>query len=248
MNEFVKRDGAIYLNVPYAEAYIAKDLFNEDETQSTVATRYGDGFRVVGIFNIRFFDSDTEPRESKRLRTFNYPNMILTHPSESLIAKISLDPNQEPEDYYILKYYLGDEIMSAEEIKMVANCTKFLNMITRGKIPNTIPYSQFCEIWENNFQINSFNPGVPAVVMQMIWSEMCRDPNDITKPYRVIYGKGNASQTGYLPANMNNVASASAVFSALSFERQGETLATSLNMTRDGVVQHRSSIEEVLTM
>lgn len=249
MNEFVRQDDKIYLNVPYAEAYLPKVLFNDDEeTASSIAVQYADGFKIVGIFNMRFYQSDEDPRDSTKLRTFNYPNMIMTYPSDFSTAKLQLTADGEPEQYIILKYYMGDVIMAAEEVQSSANCTKFLNMITKGKIPSTVPYDKFDEIWASNFAINKFNPQVPAVIRQMIWAEMCRCPDDITKPYRMIWGKGNANPTGYIETNMNNVAAATSVFSALSFERIKEKLATSINMTKAGTEQRRSPVEEVLTM
>lgn len=249
MKEFIRQDDKIYVNVPYAEAYIPYEFFTKDkEMKSSIAVQYADGYKVVGLFNMRFFDSDEEERSSKKLRTFNYPNMLMTYPSDSEVKKLQLTEYGDPESYLILKYYMGDVIMNAEEMRSVENCTKFLNMITKGKIPSTIPYNRFVEIWQTNFAINRFNPQVPAVTLQMIWAEMCRDPNDVTKPYRMQYGKGNASLTGYIETNMNNVAAATSVFSALSFEKVTEKLATSLNMTRNGVEQRRSPVEEVLTM
>lgn len=249
MNEFIRQDDKIYLNVPYAEAYLPKVLFNDDEeTASAIAVQYADGFKIVGIFNMRFYQSEDDERNSTPLRTFNYPNMIMTYPSDYSTTKMQLTPNMEPEAYIILKYHMGDVIMAAEEVQSTANCTKFLNMITKGKIPSTIPYDKFIEIWQTNFAINKFNPQVPAVVLQMIWAEMCRCPDDITKPYRLEWGKGNADPTGYIETNMNNVAAATSVFSALSFERIKEKLATSINMTKNGVEQRRSPVEEVLTM
>lgn len=249
MNEFVRRDDKIYLNVPYAEGYIPQSLFNPDlETKSSIAVRYGEGYKIVGIFNMRFYDSDEEPRDSKPLRTFNYPNMIMTYPSESSIVRLKLSDYSDEEPYIVMKYYMGDVIMNAEEVQGVDNCTKLLNMITKGKIPNTIPYDKFVEIWHNNFAINKFNPRVPSLVLQMIWAEMCRDPEDITKPFRLKYGLGNADPTHYTESNMNNVSAASSVFSALSFERIKEKLASSVNMTRNGTEQMRSPVEEVLSM
>lgn len=251
MNEFVEKDGKILLNKPYAEAYIPKVLFNEEgeETKSSIAVQYADGFKVVGMFNMRFYDSDEDARDSTKLRTFNFPNMIMTYPSDFSVANLKLtETAEEAEPYYVMKYYMGDVIMSAEEIQSPANCTKFLNMITKGKIPSTIPYDKFEAIWQANFAINNFNPRVPSVILQLIWAEMCRDPNDITKPYRMIYGKGNADPTGYTETNMNNVAAATSVFSGLSFERVKEKLAASINMTTTGVEQRRSPVEEVLTM
>jgi hypothetical protein len=255
MKEFIKQDDKIYVNVPYAEAYIAEELFKTDEeTASSIAVQYADGYKTVGIFNMRFYQSDEDDRESSPIRTFNYPNMIMTYPSDSIAnVKLHLTNGDDSDDkdatkYRVLRYYLGDIIMAAEEVQDAANCTKFLNMITKGKIPNTIPYDVFVEIWHNNFQINDFNPQVPSVTLQMIWAEMCRCPDDITKPFRLLYGKGGANTTNYVETNMNNVASATSVFSALSFERFSDKMTTSLNMTREGVQQRRSPVEEVLSM
>lgn len=249
MNEFVLSGENILLNVPYAEAYISSDLFTKDEeTKSSIAVQYADGFKLMGMFNIRFYQSDEAPRESTKLRTFNFPNMIMTYPSDFTTAKLKLTPSSDPENYIVMKYYMGDVVMAAEEVQSPANCTKFLNMITKGKIPNTIPYDLFEGIWQTNFTINKFNPQVPSVILQLIWAEMCRDPNDITRPFRMIYGKGNADVTSYKETNMNNVAAATSVFSAMSFERIKEKLASSINMTTEGTEQRRSPVEEVLTM
>ena len=249
MNEFVLSEDKILLNVPYAEAYIPKKLFEPDEeTKSSIAVQYADGFKVVGLFNMRFYESDDVPRDSTKLRTFNFPNMIMTYPTDFTSAKLKLTETSEADQYLVLMYYMGDVVMMAEEIQSTANCTKFLNMITKGKIPNTIPYEHFEAIWQTNFRINKFNPRVPSVILQLIWSEMCRDPDDITRPFRMLYGKGNVDSTAYTETNMNNVAAATSVFSALSFEKIKEKLAASINMTKTGTEQRRSPVEEVLTM
>lgn len=252
MKEFIEQDGKILLNVPYAEAYISRKLFksnDEDkETASAVAIQYGEGFKLVGLFNIRFFESEDVPRTSVKLRTFSYPNMIMTYPSDFSIERLALREYDRPEPYVVMKYQMGDVIMMAEEVQQVSNCTKFLNMITRGKIPSTIPYDRFENIWQKNFEINAFNPQVPSVVLQLIWSEMCRDPEDMSRPFRMVYGKGNADPTSYLETNMNNVAAATSVFSALSFERSKEKLASSINMSLTGQEQRKSPVEEVLSM
>lgn len=246
-HEFVKDGHNIVLNVPYAEAYIPTSLFKDTESDSAVAVEYGEGFKVVGVFNMRCFQSEDQPRATVPLRTFNYPNTIVTYPDTSSIQTLTLQEGMEPDKYRIFHYQFGDVIMASESDQAVGNCTKFLNMITRGKIPNTIPYDQFVHIWENNFDINNFNPGVPSVTLQMIWAEMCRSRKDITVPFRMEYGKG-ANPTDYVSTNMNTVAAATSVFAGLSFERISEKLASGINMTRSGVEQRRSPMEEVLSM
>lgn len=248
MNEFTKTDGKIYVNVPYAEAYIAKELMCEEDKPSAVATPYGDGFKLIGMFNMRFFDDDKQPRDSVKLRTFNYPNVIITQPTTWSIETLALSPFKEPEQYYVFKYYFGDMMMDAEVQKDHSNCTKFLFMIMSGKIPETIPYDQFIKIWETNFAINGIDPGVPSLTLQLIWAEMCKNPSDLTYPFRKIVGRGGANILDYVQVNMDTTTSGSSVFSSIAFQKVTEKLATSMNMTKEGKEQRKSPVERVLTM
>ena len=52
MNEFRKEEENILINVPYAEAYIPLELFQD--TKSSMSMIYGDGIITMGIFYMRF--------------------------------------------------------------------------------------------------------------------------------------------------------------------------------------------------
>jgi isopentenyl diphosphate isomerase/L-lactate dehydrogenase-like FMN-dependent dehydrogenase len=57
-----------------------------------------------------------------------------------------------------------------------------------------------------------------------------------------------AAPIGGIAFNMNEVSSYTSVLSALTFERFSDKLTTSLNMTRENVVQNKSPIEKVISM
>lgn len=246
MKEFVKDNENIYLNKIYAEAYIPEDLFSDGEKEATVASEYGNGIRTIGIFNMRFFDSEDEDREKIKIRTLNYPNMIETYPSE--YETLTLTINGIKDKYRVLKYYKGDIIMSAFIKQDSENCERFLNLLTSGKIPRTISYPDILTMWIKNFQINSINPEVPAVTLQVVISEMYRDPSNPMRQFRKVAGKGKVDMGDYLAMNMNGVSSYSSVMSALTFERFSDKLTTSLNITKGGIKQNKSPIEKVLSM
>ena len=247
MNEFIKVGDYIHVNVPYMEAYISMDLFGDPEKESTVAARYGEGVKTIGLFNMRFFESDTQDREKIHIKTFNYPNMIESYPSE-YESNVSLTINGIEDKYMILKYYKGDIMMNSAIKQDSSNCESFLNMLTKGKIPNTISYTDIFKIWLKNFQINNVNPGVPSVTLQVIISEMYRNKNNPMEQFRKIAGKGNKSMYDYIAFNMNEVSSYTSVLSALTFERFSDKLTSSINMTKDGVTQNKSPIEKVISM
>ena len=44
MKEFIRNEDKIYVNVPYAEAYVAQSLMSKEDKPSAIACQYGDGF------------------------------------------------------------------------------------------------------------------------------------------------------------------------------------------------------------
>lgn len=248
---YFKKDGDLILvDVPYAEAYIPKDLFGDPESNSTPALFYGDGVKVIGNFTMRFFDSDEQKRESVPLKTFNYPNSIETKPDEIVSKELQLSPDMEPDKYYILKYYKGDIMMYDKVKKSSQNCERFLDFLSAGKMPRGIDYDDLFFIWIKNFKINNVNSGVPSVTLQLILSENCRFIDDPVKQFRKIIGKNDSTavNTDYQMCNLRKVAGYSAVMNALVFECFGEMLTTSLTMSKNNTKQNRSPVEEVLTM
>ena len=250
MKEFINDGENIFLDVPYAEMYIPEDYFGDPETEeqakSAVASEFGKGIKVIGIFNIRFFKSEDEPRDSQEVRTFMYPTSIETYPTEYETATLTISGITDK--YRILKYYQGDIIMSSYNKQDFDNCNKFITLITSGKIPKTVKYTDIFHMWLKNFRINGLNPAVPAVLMQVIVSEMCRDPKNPVNQFRKVAGKGKVDMLDYLGMNMNAVSAYSSVMAAMSFERLGDKIATSLTMTKDGVKQNKSPVEKVLSI
>ena len=107
VTEFKKsEDGKnIVLAVPYAEAYIPCDIIGDPDKGNPVAYEFGEGIRTIGLFNMRFYQNDEMDRESTKLRTFKYPNVITMYPSDRETVELQLAPDMDPEKYLILKYF-----------------------------------------------------------------------------------------------------------------------------------------------
>lgn len=272
MGYFISNGTNIIVNVPYMEAYIPEVLFKtidkESEMTSAVAYMDGDAVSTIGVFNVRIYDSDEQPRDSVPLKTFNYPSQIKTYPTKIIKKKLILTnadkdnaendditPSGDSEDedesimYYILQYYKGDIMMDANTEMKVSNCEKFSEMLSRGKIPNTIPYGQLQDIWAKNFAINDTSSGAPSVVMQLIIAEQARWAKDPSIPFRKKIGKmdGKVKETDYTLANMRAIASYNSTFAAMTFEDISQMLCSSINMTRQHKPQNKSPIEKVLS-
>ena len=248
MNEFVKSGEFVVLNSAYAEAYIPKELIGNPEKGNPTAYYYGEGLRTVGLFNIRFYDSDTADRNSAKLRTFNYPTTITMYPSEHETMKLRLSPDMEEDTYEVFKFYKGDIIMNTKVQQRSQNCEDFMNFLIRGKLPKGISYTDLYFAWNKNFKINKVNPGVPAITLQTIISENCRSKDDPMKQFRKVVDNPGVSMSDYRVHNMVNICSNSSVLNALTFERFGEMLTYALNMSKNDVKQNKTPLEEVLTM
>ena len=176
----------IYINTPYAEMYIPEEIIDTptgDPKPSSVAYEYGTGFVTMGIAYMRFFKDPNANRDSVKVSTLVYPNLIETHPSDSTKG-VDLMINGKADRYRILKYEHGDVLMEATSRKSSQNCEMFMRLISSGKIPNSLSYDEIYQAWMDNYSINGMSPNAPAVVLQAIIGEMCRDPKDPSKAFR----------------------------------------------------------------
>lgn len=248
MGNYTSDEEYVYLNRNYAEAYIPDDLFPKDTSKNNpIYSEYGDGYRIVGIFNIRYFESDEDKRESTKLMTFSYPNTIECYPSGDTEV-LTLTLNGVTDKYRVLKFYRGDIMMSAYSVQAHTNCEMFMGLISSGKLPKSLDYDADYTAWVKNWQINGQNPGVPWLILQIMVSEQCRYSKDPSKQFRKVVGTPGVRSDEYTIMDANGVSAYSSIMTAMAFERLTDKLATSLTMTKTGVQQNQSPVEKVLTM
>lgn len=265
-NEFISKDGKIIVNCDLLEAYIPQSLFDDerdgnDIIHAAIASSFGDGFKLVGIFNIRFANGDDAEKKisSAPLKTFIYPNIIETYPSSTSDRKLSLGNNADVEDgetdeetgdngaipYRVLRYVRGDIMMDAFNKKDSDNCVKFIDLLNKGKIPSTVLYADVYNAWIRNIEINGANPEVPYMTLQFIIASLYKCSNDITKPFRFIYGK-NMDRNDYYTTNIRGSVAGSSIFANQTFEHMNRMLTNAVNITRRDLPQEKSPIEKTL--
>ena len=157
--------------------------------------------------------------------------------------------NGKTDKYRILKYEHGDVLMEATSRKSSKNCEAFMRLLSSGKIPSSLTYDEVYQAWMDNYDINGMSPSAPAVMLQAIIGEMYRDPKDPSRQFSKVIGENpKVDPRSYHAMSMNAVSAYSSVMSALSFERMTEKLTSSINMTKSGVKQKKSPIEQIITM
>ena len=254
MSKELLNDGKyIFINTPYAEAYIADELFDsatEDPSPSSLAYNNGDSIVTLGIFYMRFFDTDEDTsklREKTKVRTLTYPNKIETFPTGQMTRE-TLTINGITDKYRVLRYYKGDILMSAASQKSANNVELFTKLVMAGKVPRSLSYDELYFTWKKNFEINAVNAAIPPVLIQAIISKVCRNPDNTSQEFRKLTGVKKVDPHNYIMLSMNQISAYSSVMTSMAFERFAEKLTTSLIMTKEGTQQERSPIEQVITM
>lgn len=243
----------IFINTPYAEAYIPDDLFdrpNEDPSPSSLAYNTGNSIITIGIFYIRFFDTDEvtpKMRDSIKVRTLVYPNKIETFPTGNTTRE-TLTINGLTDTYRVFRYNKGDIFMESTSQKSPNNVEMFTKLIMAGKVPSSLSYDELYFAWKKNFEINGVGTAIPPVLMQAVISKVCRNSENVSEEFRKIIGKKNLDPHDYIMLSMNQISAYSSVMTSMSFERFAEKLTTSLIMSKEGTPQEKSPIEQVITM
>ena len=136
-------------------------------------------------------------------------------------------------------------MMDAEIKKDADNCTKFLDILNKGKLPNTISYPEVYNAWIRNIEINDGKTGVTYMQLQYIISCIYKMKKDISKPFRMEYGK-DMSSNNYYTSNIRGSVATSSIFANQTFEHMSRMIVTSVNMTRRGLEQDRNPVEATL--
>lgn len=198
-------------------AYIPEKYF-----ERKLAEIEGDYINLVGIFN--YTVQSTKNGRNNGLNNFIYPTYITTRPGSIEKAKgLKLIKNSDPEDYRILRYSPGDIVVnSTKTTRFVGNVEKVLNLFfILGYIPNTIPYDKLGDIMFESMDIFGDSFGVNAQVMGIALSEVCRDKNDPSKPFRL--SKSN-DMHDYKSMSIRNVSKLISPYTAIISEDFDESI------------------------
>lgn len=238
----------ILINTEYAEAYIPMACVGKADEGNPIACQYGEGVQVVGLFNMRFYDTDDpEDKNASPIRVFKYPNIIVTYPSDQESnVRLQLSSDMNEDSYLVLKYSKGDIMMNARHQKKSQNCESFMNQLIKGKLPKGLSYLDLYFSWGKNFDTNSVDHGVSDVVLQMILSENARSKDDPTVHFRKKINEEGVTLFDYVMHNMVDVCASNSVMNALIFERFRDMLTSSINKSIEGVEQNTTPLEEVL--
>ena len=236
----IKKDGFIILNCPYAEFYVPKQYFEKE-----LAMDCGEAFQAFGIMYLRTFSAINKPNE---LEILKLPNMLSFYPNEKENRKMTIGGNTE-EEYVVLKFFKGDKLFPSAVRCDNAAPENFLNMVLGGQIPKNIPYDKTIEIFLKVFEQNKIGLPAPAIMLEMILSEVYRYAGDNSLKYGQFLAKNfdpKKKQLDYSLANVRTICKNNSSFAGISFENMDEMITSAINNKKYNRTETKTPLEDVI--
>ena len=247
---FSKREGdALLFNEDgYLEYYIPEDYF--EGGKSTSASIQGSYIEIFGSFMYRIYSDKGTPG---KLMDFSFPTKFLCRPGSIEKKKdISLEEHLDASDYRILRFEKGDQLITRCHVEQnIDNVSELFRLhIQTGRIPNDIDYSSLYKFPFESMELNSKGYSVHAQAMGLIYSKICRDPDDVSKPFRMSKTI-DKQMIGYKPISIKEAAKFVSPFVSLTSENLDESIMSSVLLSeeeKNGKAHKESPLERVLMM
>lgn len=195
---FVKRDGdSILFNQDGEFIFYVLDEFFQKE----YAIIKGEYVNLIGVLDYAIFDPNGK---NSGLKRFYFPSVFLTKPSSiDKMKDIRLTKTQDPKDYRLLRYKKGDPIVVSTKVPQeLSNMEDFYKVFLYGKLPTTIPYDKLQDYFNKNINLNGSSYNLNVQIFGMVISEVCRDPNNLSKPFR---NTRFTDPTAYKPISVRDI-------------------------------------------
>lgn len=222
--------------------YVPENYFS-DVKQHPIAEIHGQYVTFVGVCDWSLVDKNG--KEGK-IMPFKFPSIFMCKPgSIEKVKGLKLNGTQA-RDYRIFHFKKGDEVISdINTPNIVDNVeTTFGMMIISGnKMPNTIPYDHGHEYFPEAMELNGDDYGVGAQFFGILWSELCRDPKDTSRPFRL---SDMSDMIGYKRISIKQAPNYVSPYVAFTNENLDESIMAAALMTDESKYKE-SPLEKVIT-
>lgn len=221
--------------------YVPENYFN-NTSKVSIAEIKGQYVSMIGLCNWNIIDSNGK---ASKLRPFKFPTMFLCKPSEIEKVKDFKLEGSDPSDYRLLKFKKGDEVVSHTRVpQLIDNAEIFFKMaIITAKIPTTIPYDKIWELFIKSAELNGFSYNVSIQLFGVLISGICRDKNDISRPFKATDMK---DMNAYQPVNINMIPKFISPYNAIISENWDDAVRAAILMKDKKEVPY-SPLEKIVT-
>lgn len=202
------------------------------------ATIIGNKISLLGVFNYAAYDSKGK---EIAFNLFNAPTMIQCIPNKiEKETNYQLKGTNEPSDYRLLYFKNNDELICSTKVPVeFSTLEKFIDVFIRGNLPDSIPYNQIQDFIINNADLCKFDYNVSNQIIGIIISELYRDKNNLSKPFRL---SNMDNMLDYKAISVTNVPKYTSPFTAITSDNADEALAAAMTISGNG----KSPLEKIM--
>lgn len=239
---FYRKEGeAIVYNGEGELVYYIPEVYFASECAITI----GNLINLLGIFNYAIFD---DKGKNSGLKTFNFPSIFLAQPSEvEKVKDLKLTKYSEKQDYRLLKFRDGDKLIVQTRVpKDIQNVEAFFKLfVITGNAPDTIPYIDVYKYFIESMALNEGSYGVSNQLFGVLQSEIYRDVDNPSKPYRLSAAKKKNDWTTYKNVSVKDAPNYISPYVSITSEYFDDSLIQATMMDDNKV--KASPLEKVLT-
>ena len=246
--KFLKLEGeSLLFNEDNKEfIFFVSERFFNSTTKNPIAEIQGEYVSMIGLCNWTIIDSNGK---KGKIMPFNFPTMFLCKPYKiEKVKDYKLEEKDEPEDYRLLRFKKGDEVISQVRVpQLIDNVELFFKLaVITAKIPSSISYEKGWEIFLESMKLNGSSFGLNSQLFGIIWSEICRDPKDISRPFRL---SNMSNMNEYKPVSIKMLPNYINPYTAISSEGFDEGIMSAVLM-KDKPEEEipYSPLEKIVTM
>jgi hypothetical protein len=233
-------DSSVIFTCPHAEIIIPQDYFDHN-----IAEIVGKEIDMFGLFNILVWRTPDIDDEKPKKYFYKFKSRIRTVPSS--IEEGKRDENGAKQT--VLHYNEGATFIVTTNLqKSIDVARQMLDIMTRGYLPNIIPYDEIAAYWTD---VNIYN-GVSLDTMSQISIEMmvatlCRDPDDLSRPFRHrLRDDPGIGQHDWKILNIQRLPRYSDAWASLISGDPRGNLVSVISRQRQGKKQRESPIEKAV--
>jgi len=243
---FVEKDSKLILNEHKMEIFIPKYYFEQDaSSEKELSFISGTKMDTIGIFYFKIYKND---KDKGTLYNLNIPiNIVLNVYEIEEDVEIAVAENYK-DTFTILTYDRDDVIIPNVNIIVDADSSimKFMRLLQLGKLPSSIPYDKLLETFFNATEASGIKIDVNSTIIEIILAESNRLKKDLTKPFRLIAGKGNYDDKDRKLISLVEIPRVASTFTGLVFERISQSIISGINNNRLNRRQDRSPLEDTI--
>ena len=242
---FKTEKGKIFLITYGMEIYLPYEYLTTGYRSTPCYSLLGEKVKFFGIGNFRVFASEKEMESPLKVKCYPMviPTMLISEPAEIDTRDVQFVPDGILRKCVVLTYYKDDVIVSNTTcIKSLNNVMITLSKLDSGKLNNIPPELAIKAVTEAE-RLNGVNLKMPSEETEMYVSERYRNPENHKQKYRFAKDTDNDSVISY---NMREEAMQTTTYQAITHEDINNSLITSVNRKRHGIIDEPTPMERVV--